>query len=599
MRGRAPWDVPSRAVRDRVVATAISTSPAVRCSALLSRPFLAVDSTFSPGGMGCPMSEHEENLQRVAADAFGWHELRPEQLAAMGYAMQGRDVLAVLPTGAGKSAIYQVPALLIPGPTLVVSPLLALQQDQLDGIDTANAPEAVAVNSLQRRGERRQSWQAIRDGEAEYVFLAPEQLAKEDVVEQLRELGVGLFVVDEAHCVSAWGHDFRPEYRRVGEVIDRLGHPPVIALTATAAPPVRSDIVERLRLRDHGEVIAGFDRPNLRLTVQHHSDERRKRDAVVAHVRTMIAEPGARLGLVYVASRKDAEFFAGELRAAGVRSDHYHAGMKRADRERLHEEFMADRLDVVVATSAFGMGIDKPDVRFVVHTAAPDSLDSYYQHIGRGGRDGEPAEVTLFYRPEDLHLQRFLTARSAPEEALAEVAAALAEAGPMGVGDLADRVTTSAAQRTRALNLLEQADAISTDGHGRWQYLNPELQPAAVVAAAVNVAETHRRLTRSRIEMMRGYAETIGCRRQFLLGYFGEQLPHPCGNCDTCEAGTSRDASAEEHPYSINDAVQHNQWGHGIVMSLEQDRLTVLFDDVGYKTLALAAVERNRLLTPA
>ena len=522
------------------------------------------------------MSEHEKKLQQVAADAFGWHELRPDQLAAMEYAMQGRDVLAVLPTGAGKSAIYQVPALLIPGPTLVVSPLLALQQDQLDGIDTANAPEAVAVNSLQRRGERRQSWQAIRDGEAEYVFLAPEQLAKEDVVEQLRELGVGLFVVDEAHCVSAWGHDFRPEYRRVGEAIDRLGHPPVIALTATAAPPVRSDIVERLRLRDHGEVIAGFDRPNLRLTVQHHSDERRKRDAVVLQVRTMLAEPGARLGLVYVASRKDAEFFAGELRAAGVRSDHYHAGMKRADRERLQEEFMADRLDVVVATSAFGMGIDKPDVRFVVHASAPDSLDSYYQHVGRGGRDGEPAEVTLFYRPEDLHLQRFLTARSAPEEALAEVAAALAEAGPMGVGDLADRVTTSAAQRTRALNLLEQAGGISTDGQGRWQYLDPDLDPEDAVGAAVNVAETHQRLTRSRIEMMRGYAETSGCRRQFLLGYFGEQLPHPCGNCDTCEAGTAQDASAEEHPYSINDAVQHNEWGRGIVMSLEQDRLTVL-----------------------
>src|SRR3954451_5368527 len=256
------------------------------------------------------MSQYEKKLQQVASAAFGWHELRPDQLAAMEYAMQGRDVLAVLPTGAGKSAIYQVPALLIPGPTLVISPLLALQQDQLDGIDSANAPEAVAVNSLQRRSERRLAWRAVSAGEAEYLFLAPEQLAKEEVVEQMQEMGVGLFVVDEAHCVSAWGHDFRPDYRRVGQVIDRLGHPPVIALTATAAPPVRSDIVERLRLRDHGEVIAGFDRPNLRLTVQPHSDERRKRDAVVLHVRTMLAEPGHRLGLVYVASRKDAEFFA-------------------------------------------------------------------------------------------------------------------------------------------------------------------------------------------------------------------------------------------------------------------------------------------------
>ena len=546
------------------------------------------------------MSEHATNLQQVAADAFGWDELRPEQLSAMEYTMQGRDVLAVLPTGAGKSAIYQVPALLIPGPTLVVSPLLALQQDQLDGIDTANAPKAVAVNSLQRRSERRQAWQAVSAGDAEYLFLAPEQLAKEEVVEQLHEVGVGLFVVDEAHCVSAWGHDFRPDYRRVGEVIDRLGHPPVIALTATAAPSVRSDIVERLRLKDHGEVIASFDRPNLRLTVQRQVDERRKRDAVVAHVRTMLAEPGPRLGLVYVASRKDAEHYAGELRAAGARADHYHAGRKRTDRERLHEEFVADRLDVVVATSAFGMGIDKPDVRFVVHASAPESLDSYYQQIGRGGRDGEPADITLFYRPEDLHLQRFLTARSAPEKALVEVADSLAEAEvPLSASDLADQVTTSPSPRTHALNLLEQAGSVSTDDQGRWEYLDPDLDPEDAVCAAVRVAEAHQRLTRSRIEMMRGYAETSGCRRQFLLGYFGEQLPHPCGNCDTCTAGTAQAVPAEERLYPINASVQHSEWGRGVVMSVEQDRLTVLFDDVGYKTLALAAVERHQLLTLA
>jgi len=543
------------------------------------------------------MFEHAEKLQQVAADAFGWEELRPEQLAAMEYAMQARDVLAVLPTGAGKSAIYQVPALLIPGPTLVISPLLALQQDQLDGIDSANAPEAVAVNSLQRRSERRLAWQAVSAGDAEYLFLAPEQLAKEEVVEQLQEMGVGLFVVDEAHCVSAWGHDFRPDYRRVGQVIDRLGHPPVIALTATAAPPVRSDIVERLRLRDHGEVIASFDRPNLRLTVQRHSDERGKRDSVVLHVRTLLAEPGPRRGLVYVASRKDAEYYARELQGVGVRSEYYHAGMKRADRDRLHAEFMADRLDVVVATSAFGMGIDKPDARFVVHASAPESLDSYYQQIGRGGRDGEPADVTLFYRPEDLHLQRFLTARSAPEKALAEVADALAEADNLvGAGDLTDQVTTSAGQRTRAVNLLEQVGAVGADEQGRWAYLDPDLNPAEAVGAAMDVAETHQRLTRSRIEMMRGYAETSGCRRQFLLGYFGEPLPQPCGNCDSCEAGTAQAGSAEEHPYPINASVQHSEWGHGIVMSVERDRLTVLFDQVGYKTLALAAVEQRQLL---
>src|SRR3712207_8253736 len=193
--------------------------------------------------------------------------------------MAGRDVLAVLPTGAGKSAIYQVPALLLPGPTLVVSPLLALQQDQVDGIDASSAPEAVAVNSAQRSSDRRHAWQAVGEGEAEYLFLSPEQLAKDEVVEELAGLGVGLFVADEAHCVSAWGHDFRPDYLRLGPVIERLGHPPVVALTATAAPPTRDDIAERLGLRDAEQVVASFDRPHLHLVGHpfHDDDMRRAR----------------------------------------------------------------------------------------------------------------------------------------------------------------------------------------------------------------------------------------------------------------------------------------------------------------------------------
>src|SRR5947209_7155428 len=188
--------------------------------------------------------------------------------------MAGQDVLAVLPTGAGKSAIYQVPALLLDGPTLVVSPLLALQRDQMEGLENSSAPEAVALNSAQRAPEQRHAWEAVREGDAEYLFLSPEQLAKDEVVEQLAGLGVSLFVVDEAHCVSAWGHDFRPDYLRLGPVIERLGHPPVIALTATAAPPVRKEIVERLGLRDPAEVIASFDRPELRLAVETLADER-------------------------------------------------------------------------------------------------------------------------------------------------------------------------------------------------------------------------------------------------------------------------------------------------------------------------------------
>ena len=537
-------------------------------------------------------------LQQVADEVFGWAELRPEQLDAMDLVMQGRDVLAILPTGAGKSAIYQVPALLIAGPTLVVSPLLALQQDQLEGIDLSEAPEAVAVNSAQSKNEHHQAWQALGEGQAEYLFLSPEQLAKDQVVERLRDVGVGLFVVDEAHCVSAWGHDFRPDYLRLSAVIERLGHPPVIALTATAALPVRKDIASRLGLRNHGEVVASFDRPNLRLAVQQNSDDRRKRDSVVLHVRTLLADPIARLGLLYVATRKDAEFYAAELRHAGVRAASYHAGLKAAERDQVHQDFLADRLDVVVATSAFGMGIDKPDVRFLVHASAPESLDSYYQQIGRAGRDGEPADITLFYRAEDLHLQRFLTSRGAPEEALEEVVRSLQEHDePVRAADLGQQTDVSASQRTRAINLLEQAGAVVTTEDGRLEILDPQIEPEQAVEEALEVAETHQQLIRSRIEMMRGYAETSGCRRQFLLGYFGEQLPQPCGNCDTCEAGTARVQQAEDDTFPINGSVRHSEWGHGIVMSVEPDRLTVLFDTVGYKTLARAAIEQQHLLT--
>ena len=495
---------------------------------------------------------HKEKLQQVAAETFGWTQLRPEQLEAMDLVMQGRDVLAILPTGAGKSAIYQVPALLIPGPTLIVSPLLALQQDQLDGIDTSQAPQAVAMNSAQAKAEHRRAWKALDEGQAEYLFLSPEQLAKEEVVERLSRVGVALFVVDEAHCVSAWGYDFRPDYLRLGSVIERLDHPPVIALTATAALPVRRDIVAQLGMRNHGEVIASFDRPNLRLAVQHHSDDRRKRDSVVLHVRTLLADPVTRLGLLYTASRKDAEAYTTELQHAGVRAAAYHAGVRAVERDQVHQDFLAGRVDVVVATSAFGMGIDKPDVRFVVHASPPDSLDSYYQQIGRAGRDGDTADVTLFYRPEDLHLQRFLTARGTPEEALEALARNLHDQEePVRPSDLAREVELSGSQRTRAVNLLEQAGAVTTTEDGRLEYLDEQLQPEQAVEEAVEVAQTHQQLIQSRIEMTRGYAETSDCRRQFLLGYFGEQLPELCGNCDTCEAGTAQAKHAEDSAFDL------------------------------------------------
>jgi len=223
------------------------------------------------------------------------------------------------------------------------------------------------VNSTQRSAEHADAWKAIRQGNAEYLLLSPEQLADDGVVGALARLRVSLFVVDEAHCVSAWGHDFRLDYLRLGPVIERLGHPTVIALTATAALPVRRDIVDRLGMREHREVIASFDRPNLHLAVQRFTDDADKRHCILTRVCTLAGDSATRCGLVYAGSRKDTEFYAGELAHCGLRVAAYHAGMRAADRERVHEQFLAGDLDVVVATSAFGMGIDKPDVRFVAH----------------------------------------------------------------------------------------------------------------------------------------------------------------------------------------------------------------------------------------
>ncbi|PWW66967.1 ATP-dependent DNA helicase RecQ [Actinokineospora spheciospongiae] len=541
--------------------------------------------------------EHLDLLRRTAEAEFGWTSLTGEQLTAMAAVMGGEDVLVVLPTGAGKSAVYQVPALLLPGVTVVVSPLIALQQDQIEGLDAGSA--AVAVNSARSAKENREAWRAVRDGTVRYLFLAPEQLSKEDVLDELAGSEVALFVVDEAHCVSAWGHDFRPDYLRLHQAVERLGHPTTVALTATAAPPVRDDIVDRLHMRRPRLVVAGFDRPNLHLTVHTHTDDTERRTAVVHRVRELAADAASRPGLLYTASRRDCEGHRDDLAAAGVRVAAYHAGMRKADREQVHRDFLAGDLDVVVATSAFGMGIDKPDVRFVVHAAAPESLDSYYQQIGRAGRDGDPATVELFYRAEDMALQRFLTGSRVPEDTIAEVVSAVrSHGGHLTRAEFTEEVSAAPARRTRALNHLDQAGVLDVSPSGDLDYRDPEVGPGRAIELATEAAEGHRRMVGSRLHMMRAYAETTGCRRQHLLGYFGEVLDHPCGACDTCAAGTASTLTREAAGFAVQQEVRHAEWGAGTVMSVADDRVTVLFEEQGYRTLSLAAVQENDLLTP-
>ena len=536
-----------------------------------------------------------DRVRRTARERFGWEQLRPGQLDAITALAARRDVLVVMPTGAGKSAVYQVAALLLDGPTVVVSPLISLQRDQLAGLADQDAPEAVAVNSAQKESQTEHAWQALRAGDAEFVFLSPEQLANDEVVERLAQAGVSLLVVDEAHCVSAWGHDFRPDYLRIGDVLERLGRPTVAALTATASPPVREEVVEKLRMRDVRQVVRGFDRPNLELCVQRFADERGKRDAVVERAGTL---PGP--GLVYTATRKDTERYAEALADRGLRAAAYHAGRKAADRHQVHEDFLAGNLDVVVATSAFGMGIDKRDVRFVVHADVSDSVDSYYQEIGRAGRDGDPAVALLLYRSEDLGLRNFFASGGPDGDTLTQVAAAVRRhKGPTPPSELEEQLGLSHTRLTNAVNLLEQAGSLEVTRDGELEYPQRSLPVDEAVHAAEDVAQARQRMDRSRVEMMRGYAETTGCRRQFLLGYFGEELPEPCGSCDTCADGSAYAAEEAagtavadvEAQFPLNARVRHREWGPGVVMRPEADRLTVLFEQVGYRTLAMQAID--------
>lgn len=504
--------------------------------------------------------------------------------------LQGRDLLAVMPTGSGKSAIYQVPTVLTGAVTLVVSPLIALQEDQLAAIEEHGAGSAVAINSGLRAAERRRGWAALERREADFVFVSPEQLANDDVVDRLARAGVSLIVVDEAHCVSAWGHDFRPDYRRLGEVFRRLGETiPVIALTATASVVVRRDIVDRLGLRDPAVVVTGFDRPNLHLAVQRHLSPKDKRRAVLDVVPGLPSP-----GLLYVATRKEAESYAEALRGKGIRAASYHAGMAPADRDEVHASFRDNLYDIVVATSAFGMGIDKPNVRFVAHASIPDSLDSYYQQIGRAGRDGDEAQAVLFYRPEDLGLARFFTTGRPDEELLRTAYDALETMRPAKLGDLRERLGARGRALTNAVNLLDEAGAVRSTRQG---LVRTGVATAEAVAGALRAVDLRGRVDLSRVEMMRGYAESDGCRRVFLLSYFGERLAGPCGNCDRCaHAARLDEVSVDEPALPVDTAVRHRKWGAGVVIGGDRDRSTVLFEEFGYRTLSLAAVREHGLL---
>ena len=528
-----------------------------------------------------------DSIRELARERLGFARLRPGQLRAATAAAAGQDVLAVLPTGGGKSAIYELAGMVRTGPTVVVSPLIALEDDQLAHLRGAGL-SATVLNSKQSARQRSEALAAVGRPDG-YVFVSPEQLSNGDARRALRRARPGLFVVDEAHLISQWGEDFRPDYLCLGAQAEALEAPARLALTATAAPPVRHEIARRLWLRSPEVVIGDFDRPRIELSVQDVGSNRDKQ----RHIERTASElPGP--GIVYAATHAGAEAARDTLAAAGHTVTLYHAGLSGGARREAMNAFLDGSARIVSATVAFGMGIDKPDVRWVLHADPPVSLDAYYQELGRAGRDGLAADARLLYRPADLGMAQHLTARGPSSDLVAGVAGRLATISEeIGVDELAAGLRLGPRPATRALARLVDVGAArwSADGGVRWSGAR---SLADALRASDEETAREREIERSRLEMMRRYAEHTACRRSFLLTYYGQDYPGPCGRCDNDRLRPPARAGPEIFP--VGTRVVSERWGEGTIQRYDGGQVTVLFDEHGYRDLLVSIVAEKGLL---
>ncbi|MGK2966409.1 MAG: RecQ family ATP-dependent DNA helicase [Tepidiformaceae bacterium] len=475
-----------------------------------------------------PESRLLASARAVLRETFGYTEFRPGQRDVIASVLLGHDTLAVMPTGAGKSICYQLPALVnTEGLTLVVSPLLALMKDQVDALRDAGVA-AAAINSSMSRDDQLATLREAGSGQIRLLYVAPERFDDGAFMSVLRGMRVALLAIDEAHCISQWGHDFRPSYRDLARVRPAIGNPPIVALTATADARVRADVIERLELRSPDVHVAGFDRPNLRFDVIRVRNQKDKLPIIAERIKAL-KDASA---IVYCATRKKTEEVTDALQRAGVRCARYHAGMEDADRRRIQDAFARDSVRVIVATNAFGMGIDKPDIRLVFHHDLPDSMESYYQEAGRAGRDGEPAECILLYAPRDRSLREFFIdlAHPAPETVL-DVYRALVRAG--------DRVhirEVMTSDEEPGINAAVQALVDSGLAGRRGQMVWP-VRTDGEDSIDLKGLEAHRAHAVHKLDSIQSYAESATCLRTRILDYFGD-VGHPpaCGNCGPCVA---------------------------------------------------------------
>jgi ATP-dependent DNA helicase RecQ len=448
------------------------------------------------------MAQDRDELYRraraVLARHYGYDDFRPQQRAVIREALAGRDLLAVLPTGAGKSVCFQVPAVTLGGLTLVISPLIALMQDQVAGLQRRGIA-AAALHGAVSDGDREATWAELASRRLRLLYLSPE--GAPGIVARLRQQGIApdRIAVDEAHCIVEWGHDFRPSYRGLGSLRAQLASPPTLALTGSATPDARREIIAALGLRDCSLQIGSFDRPNLRFEVIRAHDLRTRRARLISLLR-----PRSGLALVYVPTRSLAEAVARVAAEQGHVAWPYHAGLDQATRRSVLARFLEGRVSVLAATSAFGMGIDKPDVRLVVHWTIPPSPEAYYQEAGRAGRDGQPSRCVLLWSPEDARLHRGQLEVTFPGERLLR------------------RIWSDPKARIGVPgNVLESADRLAA-----------ELKPDRGEPDFSRV-RARRRAAEARIGAMIRYAEGKGCRRAALVAYFGERLQR-CSGCDRC-----------------------------------------------------------------